>query len=171
MYISDGAQDEFVPPKTVTSLAGKLRAKGSDVFFQLFPGVDHRGTARSALQVGVPYARKLFGRSIYSRLTFGFTARQPGARTSFNFTSALPAPPAGFGSLALRKNVFRYPAGTRLDPGAALACRATDEDLIARGLAACPASTRIGTGSADVLLGAGSTLRLRVTAFNAPHAA
>ncbi|MGZ6709616.1 MAG: alpha/beta hydrolase family protein [Solirubrobacteraceae bacterium] len=166
-YISDGAQDEFVPTATVVSLARELRANGSKVALGVFPGVDHRGTARSALKLGIPFARKQFGRSIYSKLDLAFTRSRPHTQTSFTFTSALPASPADLGSPALRKNAFRFPAGTTLDPQAVPACQATDADLASRGVAACPATTQVGTGSADVKLGTGGTLTLRVTAFNA----
>jgi len=168
LYLADGADDEFVPTRTVVMLAGELRAKGSEVALDVFPGVDHRGSARAALTRGIAFARKRFGRSIYQSLSLRFTSHRPGTATDVAFTSALPAPPEGFSSPAMRRSVIRFPKGTRLDTGAVPACPATDADLAQRGVAACPPSSRIGTGSAEVRIGTGGTLPLAAHAFNGP---
>ena len=66
----------------------------------------------------------------------------------------------------MRRGVFRLAAGTHIDTGAVARCAAADDELQSRGLSACPAGSRIGSGEADVFLGQGGDATLAVTAFN-----
>ena len=55
----------------------------------------------------------------------------------------------------IRGGEYRLPAGTRIDTAGTPKCEATDEELRARGPAACPADTRVGTGSLVAITGFG----------------
>jgi hypothetical protein len=58
----------------------------------------------------------------------------------------------------LRRVVYELPAGTVLDPTVVPACQASDDELRARGLGACPAETRVGHGGLTAVTGFGAPL-------------
>jgi hypothetical protein len=76
-----------------------------------------------------------------------------------------PGEPAGK-PRTIKEIVLGFP-GTRFDTTALPYCRASDDLLRAKGPAACPRSTRVGTGATMVNPGAGPTFGTRVTFFNA----
>jgi hypothetical protein len=58
----------------------------------------------------------------------------------------------------LRRVVYELPAGTVLDPTVVPPCHASDDELRARGLGACPAETRVGHGGLTAVTGFGAPL-------------
>ncbi len=173
-FMGHGLYDTDVPYDLTAKYVATLKANHQPVTFKTYLA-DHSGTLVQAQADEIPFVanlfhhtgRKPFGLSPYTRLELAFTARRPATPTGFTFLSQLPAPPAGYGSPALRSNEFRFPRGTRLNLGAVPACAATDSDFAQQETGACPPNTRVGTGSAEVKLGTGSELALNVTAFNA----
>lgn len=82
-----------------------------------------------------------------------FTTPRPGAASGLELrvTGAPPAP--GTTQAPAVRQVVTLPRGTRLRLGALPQCTAGDEQLAALSAqAACPASTRVGTGRAEGLL-------------------
>ena len=51
----------------------------------------------------------------------------------------------------LRHSLIAFPKGTRFDAAATDTCGATDADFKSRGMSACPASSKIGSGQATVV--------------------
>jgi hypothetical protein len=82
-----------------------------------------------------------------------FTTAAPGAATGLALRVTGRPPAAGTTQAPAVRQVVALPAGTRLRLGALPQCDASDEQLAALGAqAACPASSRVGTGRAEGLL-------------------
>jgi hypothetical protein len=104
-------------------------------------------------------------------VTVGLTTRTPAASTgsSLSIDWRNPANPAGK-PYSVKSFVTEFPAGTTIDTGAIEQCKASDAELTARGAAACPAGSRVSTGT--VLTDNGSTagfprfVKNEVTNFN-----
>jgi hypothetical protein len=93
--------------------------------------------------------------------TLRYTSHQAASRTGFTVDVARrSARPAG-GQVR-----YRLSPGTRIDTSAIARCDATDVAILADGPGACPAASRLGTGTAELAYGTG-TLTVAVTAFNA----
>jgi hypothetical protein len=88
--------------------------------------------------------------------TFSFKQSSHKAKTStgiafkveFGDPDAANGLPAG-----LKDFKITMPRGAKIDPAGASQCKTTEADLMAKGAAACPAATRIGTGKATATNG------------------
>jgi len=67
----------------------------------------------------------------------------------------------------IKRIVFRFHPGSRFDTAALPRCRASDTTVRDRGAAACPPSSRVGTGATMVNTGTAPIFGTRVTFFNA----
>jgi hypothetical protein len=121
-----------------------------------------------AVVVGAAFAAPIAvsGQPVYERFTLRYDSRKTDSRTGFLLQLEQRETPAGEQPPVVRRGVFRLAAGTHADTGAVGRCAASDDELQSRGLAACPAGSRIGSGEADVFLGQGGDATLAVTAFN-----
>ena len=101
--------------------------------------------------------------------TFSLTqsARAEGASTSIKFkiTFGDPASPTGVPS-GLRSFKIKLHKGTKIDPRGAVQCKVTSEVLMRDGVDACPAASRIGTGTASATSAAGATVAPDAVIFN-----
>ena len=103
-----------------------------------------------------------------------FTARYTTKKTSTSagisiaYTNRDPGAPGGIPEKAMAKIVVDLPPGTRIATGGVYGqCKATTIQVTTSGAAACPASSRVGTGRASFASDpAGPRLSARVTAFN-----
>jgi hypothetical protein len=88
--------------------------------------------------------------------TFSFkqSAHAEGASTGIAFKVEFgdPDAPNGLPS-GLKDFKITMPKGAKIDPGGATQCKTTAADLMSKGAAACPASSRIGTGKATATNG------------------
>lgn len=83
--------------------------------------------------------------------TFSFkqSSHKPGTSTGVAFNVAFGDPAAANGLPAgLKDFKITMPKGAKIDPAGAAQCKTTAAKLMSKGAAACPASTRIGTGKA-----------------------
>ena len=78
----------------------------------------------------------------------GLTAREPGAATGL--MAHIVYPDYGDQPKQQASLVVELPLGTRFDESTKPACTASDEELAARGLSACPAETEVGRGTGSV---------------------
>jgi len=95
---------------------------------------------------------------LYTKMKQRFTTERPGARAGWSFDGALKPYPAGVQVPPQRELKFVFPRGTRFRLRSVPNCGASDQTIIADGLAACPAGSRVGTGDATVFLGAAGLL-------------
>jgi hypothetical protein len=95
------------------------------------------------------------------------TVKATGASTGIKFEIGFgdPAAPNGLPS-GLQSFRIKLHKGTKIDPAAAPQCRVSAEDLMSEGAAACPAATRIGTGTASATSAAGQTVTVDAVIFN-----
>ncbi len=84
----------------------------------------------------------------------GFSTQRASAPTSLSETASYrnPTDPGGKPP-AVRRIVVHYPAGFRIDTSVPPQCHASDQELQLRGDAACPAGSKVGTGSAEFATG------------------
>lgn len=82
------------------------------------------------------------------------SARAEGASTGISFKIVFgdPAVPNGLPS-GLKNFRIKLHKGSKIDPGGAPQCKVTSAKLMSEGAAACPASTRIGKGTATATSG------------------
>jgi hypothetical protein len=83
--------------------------------------------------------------------TFDFkqSARVEGASTGISFKTSFGDPDAANGlPSGVKSFTIKLHKGAKIDPAGATQCEASSETLIAEGAAACPASSRIGKGTA-----------------------
>jgi hypothetical protein len=101
---------------------------------------------------------------LYAKMKQRFTVSHPAARTGWTFDGALKPFPHARQVPPQRGIELLFPRGTRIDLGAVPACRASDQQIASAGLSACPAASRIGSGSAGLALGTtGITLDTNLT--------
>ena len=104
-----------------------------------------------------------------SEYTFGLSSREPATPTALTLgvTYRHPQDP-GAKPPPLEELVLELPAGLRLDTGAAAACEASNEELRALGRAACPAESRVGSGTLTAMTGIAGVdpVETDVTVFN-----
>src|SRR5690242_15153609 len=82
----------------------------------------------------------------------GFTTLSPGTPTGLTYRGSYHAPGDPHGNPPmLRRMVFHPPHGMRYDTTVPATCTAPDVALEAMGPDACPAGSRIGTGTAEGL--------------------
>jgi hypothetical protein len=96
---------------------------------------------------------------LYAKMKQRFTTERPGARTGWSFDGALKPYPAGAQVPPQRELRFVFPRGTRFRLRSVPNCAASDQQIIADGLAACPAGSRVGSGGATLFLGAAGLLK------------
>ena len=81
-----------------------------------------------------------------------FTAKRPNAASGATFTGVYHAAGNAKGSPPyMRRMTFYPPKGTRYDTSVPERCTASDLELEVRGMAACPAGSRIGGGTTSGL--------------------
>jgi hypothetical protein len=81
--------------------------------------------------------------------TLKHSTRAEGASTGISFKTAFGDPDAANGlPSGVRSFTIKLHKGTKIDPRGATQCTASTEELTAEGPAACPASSRIGKGTA-----------------------
>ena len=111
------------------------------------------GVTAAALLIGTGTAS---AQGSYGDFRFDLGTQQPGAGATLRFDvayrnpsdpNAKPPPVSGA--------VFRLPEGTRIDTNAVPQCAATDEQIRAQGSAACPAASKVGTGTLTAITGFG----------------
>jgi hypothetical protein len=77
------------------------------------------------------------------------SAKAEAASTGISFKTAFGDPDAATGlPSGVKGFTIKLHKGTKIDPAGATQCKATAEDLMAKGPAACPAASRIGKGTA-----------------------
>jgi hypothetical protein len=116
--------------------------------------------------VGAATAAVALASSQATTFSFKQSARAAGAPTgiSFNVEFGDPDAPNGLPS-GLKDFKITMPKGAKIDPAGATQCKATNADLMSKGAAACPASSRIGTGKATATDGS-ATVNVEGFVFN-----
>ncbi len=106
--------------------------------------------------------------------TFSFkqTSKGEDASTGIAFKTAFgdPAAPGGVPA-GLKSFKIVMAKGTKIDPAGAVQCKATDAELMAEAAAACPAASKIGTGSATATSATGANVKVGAVIFNEKTAA
>jgi hypothetical protein len=97
-----------------------------------------------------------------------YTTTAPGTATGFTYAASFrnPAEP-GADPPPLRRLVIRGASGATVDTGVTARCAASDADVKQRGQAACPAASRLGSGTARVKVPVLPAVDYRTTLFNA----
>ena len=80
--------------------------------------------------------------------TFTKNTEKTSVGVKFQTSSVDPDNPKNQQPKAVRKLDLDLPAGTRVQPGAVVACTATDDELIQEGPSACPKKSAVGSGKA-----------------------
>ena len=95
------------------------------------------------------------------------TSKAPGSSTGITFKIAFgdPQAPSGLPS-GLKNFKIKLHKGSKIDPAGAPQCVASNEDVMTKGAGACPAATRIGSGSAAATTAAGQTVTVDAAIFN-----
>lgn len=114
----------------------------------------------------VSTAAVAFASSQATTFSFKQSAHKEGASTGIAFKVEFGDPDAANGLPAgLKDFKISMPKGAKIDPAGAPQCKASNADLMAKGAAACPASTRIGTGKATATDG-NATVNVEGFVFN-----
>ena len=100
---------------------------------------------------------------LYARMTQHFTTNESGSATGWRFNAALKPTPAGKQVPPQRRLKFVFPRGTRIDLRSVPTCAASDEQIAASIVFACPWSSRVGSGEFALFLGTASTLTVKVS--------
>ena len=91
-----------------------------------------------------------------AELKVGFGTRAPATATSIQFDIVYRHPDdPDRKPPPLTGAVFDMPEGTRIDPAKAERCTATDEQLRSQGSSACPAESKVGSGTLVAITGFG----------------
>jgi hypothetical protein len=95
------------------------------------------------------FATVAFASSQATTFSFKQSSHKPGTSTGIAFNVEFGDPDAANGLPAgLKDFKITMPKGSKIDPAGAPQCKTTAAKLMAQGAAACPTSTRIGTGKA-----------------------
>ena len=97
--------------------------------------------------------------------TLKFTAKKVSSPSGLKLDVAQTPTPAGQQPPVVRRLVITLPKGAKIDTKALARCSASVAQVTADGLSACPAKTRLGTGTASVFAGSGN-IAAKVTLFN-----
>jgi hypothetical protein len=102
-------------------------------------------------------------------LELSWTTKKPGAASGVTFSARYrnPANPASHPP-ALRRVVVVNPVGSRLDGGAVPRCEASDAQLEMSGDAACPSSSKVGSGYVNTLPLGLVPFHSEISIFNSP---
>jgi hypothetical protein len=104
---------------------------------------------------GAASAATTFGLGRPTGFAVKFSTHRPGAASGLLLHTTGRPPGAGVSVPPAVRQTVVFPAGTGLRLAALPQCRASDAAIAARGAeGACPASSRVGTGSADGILNA-----------------
>lgn len=93
----------------------------------------------------------------------GAEGKSTGIKFKIEFSD--PEAPNGVPS-GLKSFKIKLHKGTKFDGRGAPQCKVTDEELDSKGLAACPKSSRVGTGTASATSGAGAPVKTESVIFN-----
>ncbi len=86
-----------------------------------------------------------------------FSTKKPGKSTSLNLTAKFGHDANGKYAI-LTNTELRLPKGTKIDTAALTACTATEQQVTDQGAdRVCPAGAKLGTGTADVIVGDGTS--------------
>lgn len=121
--------------------------------------------AVTGLAFAIPAATADVRAPLYAKMKQRFTATEPGASTGWTFDGALKPTPEGEQVPPQREIRIVFHRGTRIKPATVRGCEASDEEILAQGLGACPRRSRIGSGEIGLFLGPGSTLVADVALF------
>jgi hypothetical protein len=114
----------------------------------------------------VSTAAVAFASSQATTFSFKQSAHKEGAPTGIAFEVEFGDPDAANGLPAgLKDFKISMPKGAKIDPAGATQCKTSSEDLMTKGAAACPASSRIGTGKATATDGT-TTVNVEGFVFN-----
>jgi hypothetical protein len=95
------------------------------------------------------------------------TSKAVDSSTGISFKIAFGDPEALNGVPSGLKNFkIKLHKGTKIDAAGAAQCTASSETLMNKGAAACPAATRIGSGTAAATSAAGQTVKVDAVIFN-----
>ena len=86
------------------------------------------------------------------------STRDPGAATGLSLSVSQSPTPSGQQPPVVRRLTITLPLGARIHNAQVASCAADDVTLKAKGAGACPAATRLGTGTASVFLGGAQPL-------------
>ena len=108
------------------------------------------------------------------RAELSFSSSAPGTPVSFEAHIRYTSTDSSGRRRALRKHVLTFPPGTVYDSAAAGNCQASTQDLVAQGLAACPADSRVGGGTLNAWAtkppaSLGGSFPTDLTFFNSSH--
>jgi hypothetical protein len=114
-----------------------------------------------------PYAASASPR-FKATFDLGYVSRAPGVSTGLTtvMTWSDPGAPGGVPKV-IKKIRLRFQPGTRFDTSALPRCAASDEAIKSRGAAACPAKSRVGSGSTVGVFASGLQFTTKVTLLNA----
>ena len=120
-----------------------------------FASMRRQATLAALAALALPAAPAAAGER--ADFALGLSPRAPGATGPMTLHVRFKAPGDPEGKPPpIRAAVFDAPEGTRFDASHAAACEASDAELQARGAAACPADSRLGTGTLAAMTGFGS---------------
>jgi hypothetical protein len=110
-------------------------------------------------------AQALPARGDRATIDIEFSETRPGVAAGLTYRFEIHAPDGGKPP-ALRRLVVGPPAGAIVDTSATERCTASDQELRVRGDAACPEASRLGEGSADLVVEGFGNQSFTQTAFN-----
>jgi hypothetical protein len=95
------------------------------------------------------------------------SSKAPSSSTGISFKIAFGDPQAPNGVPSGLKNFkIKLHKGTKIDPAGAAQCKVSAADLMSKGAAACPAATRIGSGTASATGETGPAVTVDAAIFN-----
>ena len=117
--------------------------------------------------VGAAGAAAALAASEATTFSVKHSSKAKGSSTGVTFKIAFGDPDAPNGLPSGLKNFkIKLHKGTKIDPAGAAQCKVSDEDLMSKGAAACPAATRIGTGDASARGATGDPVSVDAVIFN-----
>lgn len=117
--------------------------------------------------VGAATAAAALASSEATTFSVKHSARAEGVSTGIAFKIAFADPDAPNGlPSGLKSFKIKLHKGSKIDPKGAAQCTVSNEALMSQGAAACPASSRIGTGTASATSAAGQTVTVDAVIFN-----
>jgi hypothetical protein len=123
--------------------------------------------AFAVVLVAASGAAAAFASSQATTFSFKQSTHKAGTSTGIAFRVEFGDPDAANGlPSGLKDFKITMPKGAKIDPAGAVQCKTTDADLMSKGVAACPAGSRIGTGKATATNGS-TTLDVAGYVFNA----
>jgi hypothetical protein len=100
-----------------------------------------------------------------------FSAKRPNAATAIHLKILYKGRDPHEKPSPIRRIVLKAPKGTRFDSGALPRCHASDQELLTYGDSACPAASRLGSGTLTAMTGfpgPAGTVVTNVTIYNTP---